>query len=188
MGLNDKNQDPPDPGPLLCSGHARLPPQIQAALFMWRKHLQARPASGLPEILIHPTWPHQSNTTSPPTDLAAGPVLHRILHLNMVALTCEKTPHNHAEVVYLSKNNLRYLDEDDWQLDTRIRDTFSQIYFLHKIIRSTIYSLILRPSNNRLNSVSAFNLTIPHDKYILRLCRLVTDKYRNSSLSSNRAD
>lgn len=29
-----------------------LPPQIQAALFMWRKYFQARPASGPPEILI----------------------------------------------------------------------------------------------------------------------------------------
>lgn len=69
----------PETGPLLYCSHARLPPQIQAALFMWRKHFQARPASGPPEILIYQTLPRHSNTTSPPKYTGAVPILHRIL-------------------------------------------------------------------------------------------------------------
>lgn len=56
----------PDAGASLYCSHAPLPPQIQTALFMWRKHFQAGPASGPFEILIYQTWPHHSNTTSPP--------------------------------------------------------------------------------------------------------------------------
>lgn len=39
-------------------------PQIRPALFMPRKHFQARRASGLAEKLIHQTWPRHSNSTS----------------------------------------------------------------------------------------------------------------------------
>lgn len=70
LGINDKPGllrcfCSPDTESLLYCSHARLPLQIQAAIFMWRKHFQARPASGPPEILIYQTWHHPSNTSLP---------------------------------------------------------------------------------------------------------------------------
>lgn len=48
-----------------CWSHTCLPPQIPAALFIWGKHFQARPASGPFQILIDQAWSDHSNTTSP---------------------------------------------------------------------------------------------------------------------------